>query len=412
MSKVLFFFTSCYPYGTGETFIENEIEYLSKAFDNIIIISNDTTSEQTRKVPYNIKLIRNSFQLTPKQKLFSYFQLFKKEAVKELLQPPYLSLKKINYLCQSLFKSNLIANEIDRLIKQSGFNTANVYLYSYWWLDQAIGIARFKERNKECKAFTRAHGYDLYHYRSTINYLPLKPYSATILDRVFTISNDGQNYLSNRYNISNTEISRLGTIQNLPIEQINANKNHFTIVSCAHIYPNKNILKIAKAIENIKTTSINWIHFGHYIEGYSENYYKELLEVISRIEKKHNIEVCLKGSVTNKEIIHYYSTHYIDLFVNASNYEGVPVSIMEAISFYIPILASDVGGTNEIVNNQNGLLFKNSIDYIELGILIEKMLSLPTKNIEEMRLSANKTWNERYNAEKNYIEFIGAINKL
>jgi hypothetical protein len=33
MAKVLFFFTSSYPFGTGKNFIENEIAYLSKAFD-------------------------------------------------------------------------------------------------------------------------------------------------------------------------------------------------------------------------------------------------------------------------------------------------------------------------------------------------------------------------------------------
>ena len=49
MGKTLFFFTSNYPFGTGETFIENEIAYLAMAYDKVIIISNETQKEQTRK---------------------------------------------------------------------------------------------------------------------------------------------------------------------------------------------------------------------------------------------------------------------------------------------------------------------------------------------------------------------------
>ena len=40
---------------------------------------------------------------------------------------------------------------------------------------------------------------------------------------------------------------------------------------------------------------------------------------------------------------------HIDLFINTSSSEGVPVSIMEALSVGIPIIATDVGGTKEIV---------------------------------------------------------------
>ena len=35
--KQLIFFTESFPYGKGESFIENEIEYLSREFDRIYI---------------------------------------------------------------------------------------------------------------------------------------------------------------------------------------------------------------------------------------------------------------------------------------------------------------------------------------------------------------------------------------
>ena len=52
-----------------------------------------------------------------------------------------------------------------------------------------------------------------------------------------------------------------------------------------------------------------------------------------------NIQVILKGWVPNKKVIEFYRTNPVNLFLNFSFQEGIPVSIMEAISFGIPILA-------------------------------------------------------------------------
>lgn len=55
-----------------------------------------------------------------------------------------------------------------------------------------------------------------------------------------------------------------------------------------------------------------------------------------------------------------------DLFVNMSLSEGIPVSIMEAISFGIPIIATNVGGNAEIVNDETGVLIPVNIDQAAL----------------------------------------------
>ena len=55
MKKDLIFITDNYPFGKGETFIENEIGYLAENFKNIYIISKNQKDVQTRKVPKNCK---------------------------------------------------------------------------------------------------------------------------------------------------------------------------------------------------------------------------------------------------------------------------------------------------------------------------------------------------------------------
>ena len=50
---------------------------------------------------------------------------------------------------------------------------------------------------------------------------------------------------------------------------------------------------------------------------------------------------------------------FADIFVLFSNYEGLPVSIIEALSSSVPAVASDVGGITEILNGDNGIAVKN-----------------------------------------------------
>ena len=52
-----------------------------------------------------------------------------------------------------------------------------------------------------------------------------------------------------------------------------------------------------------------------------------------------------------------------DLFILPSNYEGLPMVIIEAMRFGIPVVASNVGGVSEIVvDNETGYAVNNTLD--------------------------------------------------
>jgi len=75
-----------------------------------------------------------------------------------------------------------------------------------------------------------------------------------------------------------------------------------------------------------------------------------------------------------------------DIFLLYSKWEGLPISILEAMSIGLPIVASDINGNNELVSEQNGLLFKLN----EVDKLIETLISLP-KRKEELILWGNQS---------------------
>lgn len=57
-----------------------------------------------------------------------------------------------------------------------------------------------------------------------------------------------------------------------------------------------------------------------------------------------------------KELVKLY--HASDVFLLNSNYENLPVVILEALCCGLPVISSDVGGTYEYVDERTGIIFK------------------------------------------------------
>ena len=64
---------------------------------------------------------------------------------------------------------------------------------------------------------------------------------------------------------------------------------------------------------------------------------------------------------------YYIKNNHFDVFINLSKFEGLPVSIIEAISFGVPVFATDAGGSREAVNYRTCKLFKNNFKTEDLS---------------------------------------------
>jgi len=61
-----------------------------------------------------------------------------------------------------------------------------------------------------------------------------------------------------------------------------------------------------------------------------------------------------------------------DVFVLVSKWEGLPITVLEAMSVGLPIISSDVGGVSEAVDANNGILIYN--DVVDLKIALKKLI--------------------------------------
>ena len=126
------------------------------------------------------------------------------------------------------------------------------------------------------------------------------------------------------------------------------NSNQKIIMTIARIADPKRLdlfLSIAKKFENDDYKFV-WI-------GGSTT--KTLEEIHSLYDVPKN--AFLAGDIPNASSL----IHLCDIFILLSDFEGLPITIIEAMSKKKPIVASNVGGIPEVVNANNGALI-NTID--------------------------------------------------
>jgi len=100
---------------------------------------------------------------------------------------------------------------------------------------------------------------------------------------------------------------------------------------------------------------------------------KELERFIK--ENKLKEKVKLLGAVSREKVFEILKKS--DIFVLISNWEGFPYTIIEAMSCGLPVIASDVGGIREAVNDDCGILVERG-NKEEIEKALEKLLKNPS----------------------------------
>jgi colanic acid/amylovoran biosynthesis glycosyltransferase len=406
MARILVFFTSCYPNTNGEFFVENEIRVLERTFERIIIIcSADKMKGVNRYVPENVKVFNFKENLSTFQKFKGIQFLFKPifwheiQFVRKNLHINF-NIKKFKILYIDLIKGYLLSKYTDNIC--SIYPLAIFYYYSYWSDYKAVACAFLKKKHTSSKAFARNHGWDIYFYANEPKYLPLRKFIFDNIDAIYCISLHGVDYLKNvlRFDQNIFSVSKLGTYNKFQQISLPKRTGSLLMVSCSNIIPIKRIELVIEALFLISDIPIKWVHFG-------DGCLKEELKIqANKLITLKNLDFEFRGETMNKDIMAFYEENKTDLFINVSKSEGIAVSIMEAMSFGIPVIATAVGGTPEIViDGYNGFLLSANPDPEEVANAITSFYNLSTEEKKQFRKNAYIKWNEEFNAEKNYNEF-------
>ncbi len=394
----LLIFTINFPYGNGESFLINEINILSSKFKTIYVFPIKFLNQESEyNLPTNVEVVKfNMFQPYNRVKiLIKNFRLICSIYLTEF----FYSKSKIKYISQFLHTFNNLTHKISasdnfyNLLKQMQINKP--VAYSYWFNQWPLILSIVKAKHQHLNIYTRIHGMDVYeeqHYRKNFFY-QFRVFQLKRIKKVFAISSHGKLHLerANRVSVNKVVLSRLGT-KDFSLNKME-NLNFFRVVSCSSFLLYKRVDLIVDILSqcNIK---VEWVHFG---DG-------ELKDDILKKAKLLPSQISFKWMrfKPNSFVMDYYQNNHVDLFINVSSSEGIPVSIMEALSFGIPVIATDVGGVSEIVNVKTGFLIDKNFETKTVAQIIEEYSVSPDESKLRLRQSARLFWEQNYSADVNY----------
>jgi glycosyltransferase involved in cell wall biosynthesis len=343
--------TRAYPFdAASEPFLEPELRILTRHFARIIVLPSRTTVEM-RSLPCGVRceilladlrrvdIVREALR-RPARSVVQYMQAL----VKEDLTTPYL-LHARNYLRLigfNLLKYRLLKN----FVRREGL--ADAVFYDYWLENSTLALSLLRREGAVHRAVARAHRFDLYDEASPAGAVPFRAFNVESLDRVFPVSAHGLAYLADRHPSAGSKLmlSRLGV--EAPPSQLRRERGEVPlIVSCSSLKPFKCVHRIPEVLARIGR-SVRWVHFG---DGPCRAVVAQAAAALPT-----HVDWKLMGHVDHDDIIRFFERHVVDLFLSLSSTEGLPVSMMEAISFGTPVLATAVGGVPEVVTSRTGRL--------------------------------------------------------
>jgi len=411
----LILFSVSYPYvhGGESNFLNVEVKYLLKTFDRVVVIPEKCegllpagyagaevdTSYADALGSYGVL---NLIQLGTSSTIFRHGMMEKSF--------PRFSFSAWRRLIVFAGKAELTRLWVLEWLRKQNLDAQDCLFYTYWFDHATAGIGFAREQYPSIRLVSRAHGYDLYeeqYYNPP--FWPCRQSVLPFVERIFPDSEAGTKYLSGRYPefSANYETSLLG-VSDPGFVTHPSNDGVFRIVSCSMIRPEKRVDRFFESILHAAQLrpkqKFEWYHFGN---GTS----REQLQKIANNQLPSNAKAHFPGYSDNVALMKSYRKNPFDVFINVSETEGTPVSIMEALSCGIPVIATAVGGNTEIVSNENGILLSANPTVDEVASTLFRFIDDPDMARAKRRGSRN-VWQMKYNADRNFSAFARKLKSI
>lgn len=345
--KLLNVITNSSPFGGAQMVLFNNVT--NNPFHNVVISGNEGILTK--------KLRENKVEVIIIDKLKRNFSLYDFYVFFKLLS--ILKSKKFDFVISHSSKIGVLARLACFITK-----TKNAFVVHGWSFsndNSKIAFYFYLYVEKIMKYFTN-------HFILVSNYdLKIGIKKKIISKQNHTLIYNG----SKDFSTSNRKLSHSNKLVISFVARFSKQKDHETLFK-ALTFLNENTLN---------KLTINLIGGGKYT-------YKNIPEKIT-----NSLNFVGETSDVHKYLIKS------NLFMLISNYEGLPVSIIEALSLGLPVIASDVGGINELVKEGvNGFLVKKK-DSVTLSNILNKLLNNESDNLIFMGNNSRKIYEKNFKVE-------------
>lgn len=329
---------------TESVFAAPDVQALSQHFDRVIIAPLLRRGEPAGALPSNVvvsgHIADNPFWT---RKWLRAFKALSPEVLGALTASgPFGSVK-------YALAAKTIADCLRRLAEDYRLERGQTLFMSYWFNHAATALMWLGY-----PYVSRAHGHDILIDKA----VPLRARTLSQSLGVWAVSRAGAAALAERLGdtAGKAGTACLGSAK--PCRETLASHHtaadrKVTFLSCSRVADIKRVwlnLDCMQALAAARPDlAIEWIHIGDG-EGMAA------LRERAAAAQRHNLTIELAGACDNEAVHRMYAGRTIDWFLLLSTTEGLPVSVCEALSYGVPAIATDVGGTSEAVDDNCGIL--------------------------------------------------------
>lgn len=385
-------------------FMLTELHYAAKEFDRVVYITRELENDNSfliQEKNVSVQEIKKTDRLISLLKL--PFLFLRKEIRHEVMQavrhrsvPP----KYVYHLGKELYCTQNLYHAAEPIVKSLIEQKEDIVVQATWFDVSAYAASRIKEKYPQAKTVSFAHSFEIDPAKSFYIGFACDDYKLQKLDRVYFIAKEMVAIYKEalpkwiNYDTDKMKVRYLGSVRYYWPIAPEKDRKSFTICTCSGMTKVKRVQIVIRTLALWQGNRIHWVHLGG---GPLMEQLRQLAE--EKLGKKQNVTYEFTGKLENIEVHKFYRDHYIDLFLNVSESEGLPVSIMEAMSYGIPTMATDVGATREVVQKKEMLLPKD-ITPEKLIRRIGWFHALPQSKQLAYRNECRAVWEKQFDAAK------------
>jgi glycosyltransferase involved in cell wall biosynthesis len=409
--------TGSYPYPAvaEQTFLDPELPQLARRFERVIVVPAARGGPRG-PLPPSVELEEGLASASeadsrPGRRRLLLAALSSGLLIPEAVCRPRVAVRldELKRLAGFAAGASRASRWLAEQVRARGIDCRRTVFYTYWLDHLTMGVALLKRVEPALTLVSRAHAFDLYEHRQQPPYFPCRRRLLGSLDRLFLVSEHGRRHLGQLYpdQAPRFRLSRLGSPEPGFLSAASTD-GIFRVVSCSFLVPVKRVDRLleglALAARARPGRRLEWLHLGG---GPLE---AQLRDRVDRLAPP-NLRCQLAGQLPPDAVFAAYRDGPADLFANTSASEGLPVSIMEAQSCGIPVLAPAVGGIPEVVDETTGFLIDADARPEDVAAALVAALDDPPR-LAGMRVAARRRWEEIGDAERNFAAFAAELRAL
>jgi colanic acid/amylovoran biosynthesis glycosyltransferase len=365
--------SSAFPFGSGESFLEQELLGLAESGLSIIVVPMRKIGKNRFKdlpLDYEVGIFRNKLN----------FSGFLRSLFENLSSEYRVGEKLYKIRFTQILRESVAAGyslNLANFLKKNGVE----HIHAYW----AAGVATLAMNTSRLTGIPwsfSAHSWEMVQGINLHNKL-------TSASGARFISQRGQNlYMAISDQREKMTVIHLGvkiaTADSLPDSQTSS---VFRIACVANLISMKGHEYLLRAVQLLEDPRIELHLIG------SGPRRSELANLVEQLKLSHQVVFC--GFVPHEELLSKFRIGFYSLVVlpsipdSTGQEEGIPVTLMEAMSFGIPVIATKTGSIPELIPEYLDLLVPPK-DFVSLALKIQEVMNGNEALIGNLRLSLRK----------------------